>query len=645
MATESSSLSSLGFASGVLTQDVIDQLKAADETSRLTPYTTQIESNTTKQTDVTELITMLSSLKTSVSTLGDGTIFTKRSVTANKTDDPAATLTADSGVALQSLNVSVTQLAQKDVYQSAGFSNNTGYVNSSLTSPTAFTLFVDGQSYTINVTSSMTYQDLADEINSATDGAIVAKIVNTGEKDAPYRLTLTSGDSGSDNAITFFAGTKNSTTSTYETSTEAEEILKNLGWEMDTSTSSVDVTDSSFAGYGITNDADLHVQTAQDAYFTIDGIKYTRSSNTIDDLTTGLTLTLNTIGDINFEVTQDLSAATEAMESLVEAYNNLIANLSAATDYDIDTGTSGSLVGVNAVTSIKSTINKILFGYQTVTGTVENDDGTYSTSQVLVSLLDYGLSVSDDGVLSFDSSTFESKMKEDPDFAEEFFAGIREYETLTYTSNLIKTGSLEKALQDEGGSITFSSGDFKIIYNETTYDLYKNKDGSTFVLTGNTEEEIMQNLVTHINDLGIEGLTASYETYNKNGETGYNLVLTGTTGSNLQIKGDSDFLSTFGLKETTMYASIKEATGIFAELKDAINGIIGTNGSLTLYDESLTSSTTALTESKERVQEMIDAKYATMENQWLQYEKILSALDSQLSAVEMLIEMMSQSDD
>ncbi|HED8709456.1 flagellar cap protein FliD N-terminal domain-containing protein, partial [Campylobacter jejuni] len=53
------SLSSLGFGSGVLTQDTIDKLKEAEQKARIDPYTKKIEENTTKQKDLTEIKTKL----------------------------------------------------------------------------------------------------------------------------------------------------------------------------------------------------------------------------------------------------------------------------------------------------------------------------------------------------------------------------------------------------------------------------------------------------------------------------------------------------------------------------------------------------------------------------------------------------------
>ncbi|HEG3155853.1 TPA: flagellar filament capping protein FliD, partial [Campylobacter jejuni] len=325
------SLSSLGFGSGVLTQDTIDKLKEAEQKARIDPYTKKIEENTTKQKDLTEIKTKLLSFQTAVSSLADATVFAKRKVVGSISDNPPASLTVNSGVALQSMNINVTQLAQKDVYQSKGLANDGGFINANLTGTTDLTFFSNGKEYTVTVDKNTTYRDLADKINEASGGEIVAKIVNTGEKGTPYRLTLTSKETGEDSAISFYAGKKDSN-GAYKNDPNAETIFKNLGWELDTTTQTIDPAKDK-KGYGI-KDASLHIQTAQNAEFTLDGIKMFRSSNTVTDLGVGMTLTLNKTGEINFDVQQDFEGVTKAMQDLVDAYNDLVTNLNAATDYN-----------------------------------------------------------------------------------------------------------------------------------------------------------------------------------------------------------------------------------------------------------------------------------------------------------------------
>ncbi|HED8254662.1 TPA: flagellar filament capping protein FliD [Campylobacter jejuni] len=636
------SLSSLGFGSGVLTQETLDKLKEAEQKARIDPYTKKIEENTTKQKDLTELKTKLSAFQTAVSSLGDSTAFAKRKVIASITDNPPASLSVSSGVALQSMNINVTQLAQKDVYQSKGLANDTGIINTNLQNPTNLTFFSNGKEYSVTIDKNTTYSDLVDKINDATGGEIVAKMVNTGEKDAPYRLTLTSKETGEDNAISFYPGKKDAD-GKYQVDENAKGVFESLGWKLDDK--ALDAKDfdpaKSKKGVGIIDSGDnpLHIQKAQDAKFTMDGIKMTRSSNTITDLGVGITLTLNKTGEINFDVQQDSESVTKAMQDMVDAYNDLVLNLNAATDYNSETGTKGSLQGVTEVNSIRSSIISKLFESQSVDGTVEDANGNKISAKVMLSLQDYGLSMTESGTLNFDSSAFESKMKENPDLTESFFSGVTQYKDINYTGNLIKKDSLNSYLgkEEENKGISFESGKFQIVSNFETYDLSKNADGTIFKLTGETEQEMLQNLADHINSKGIEGLTVKVETYNQNGEEGYKLNFKTDGSSDFAIKGDSGFLKQFGLSQTNIAAEAVEGVGVFAQLKTTLQGITGTDGSLTKYDESLTNDTKSLNETKESTQAMIDTRYETMANQWLQYESILNKLNQQLSTVTNMI--------
>lgn len=643
------SLSSLGFGSGVLTQDTIDKLKEAEQQARVNPYTTKIEENTAKQKDLTEIKTKLSTFQSAVSSLGDATAFAKRKVVASITDNPPASLTATSGVALQSMNINVTQLAQKDVYQSKGLVNDTGIINANLANPTNLTFFSNGKEYTVTIDKNTTYSDLVDKINDATGGEIVAKMVNTGEKDAPYRLTLTSKETGEDSAISFYPGKKDEK-GVYTVDNNATEVFKSLGWNLDEEALKAEGFDpaKNKKGVGIIDDTEnpLHIQKAQNATFTMDGIKMTRSSNTITDLGVGITLTLNKTGEINFDIQQDSESITKAMQDMVDAYNDLVLNLNAATDYNSETGTKGTLQGVTEVNSIRSSIVSMLFQSQSVDGSVVDANGNKVSSKVMLSLQDYGLSMTESGTLNFDSSAFETKMKEDPTVAESFFSGITQYKDISHTGELINEGSLEKYLsktEDETNGISFESGKFQIVSDFETYDLSKNADGTTFKLTGKTEQEMLQNLADHINSKGIKGLTVKVEAYNQNGEKGFKLNFKTDGNADFAIKGDNEFLKQFGLSQVSITAEAVEGAGVFAKLKTTLQGITGTDGSLTKYDESLTNDTKALTESKESAQKLIDTRYETMANQWLQYESILNKLNQQLNTVTNMINAANKS--
>ncbi|EKC1469221.1 flagellar filament capping protein FliD [Campylobacter upsaliensis] len=627
-------LSSLGFASGVLTQETIDKLKKAEEAGRVEPYKKKVEENAAKQKDLTEIKTKLLAFQTAVSSLGDATAFAARKVSSSIKDNPAASLSADAGVALQSMKVNVTQLAEKDVYQSKALTTDTGLVNASLKSEVKLTFFQNGKEYSVTIDNKTTFKDLADKISTASDGNIVAKIINTGEKPDGYRLSLTSKETGEENAISFYPGGKDKD-GKYAENSDAKEIFKTLGWELDDKTKPNDV-DKDKKGYGI-KDQTNHLKKAQNAEFTMDGIKMVRPSNTITDIGVGLTLTLNKTGEVNFEVQQDTEAVTKAMEDLVNAYNDLVANLNASTDFNSETGMKGTLQGVSEVNSIRSTLISALFDSVPVEGVVKDKNGNDMNATVMLSMQDFGLKISESGNLSFIKSDFEKKMKEDISFAEGFFAGITKYKDIDHAGETVETG--KGKIEDK----EFGLGDFKIIFNYETYDLSKTKDGKPFKPQGKNEQEKMQSLVDHINSFNIDGLSVKLEEVKSNGVNGFKIKFHSENGSDFAIEGKEDLLKTFGLSATKITAQPIEGKGIFAQLKNTLEGITGKDGSLTKYDEGLTKDTEALNKSKDSTQEMINKRFETMQMQFLQYEVILNRLNTQLNTISNMINAANQS--
>ncbi|ELR5023281.1 flagellar filament capping protein FliD [Campylobacter upsaliensis] len=627
-------LSSLGFASGVLTQETIDKLKKAEEAGRVEPYKKKVEENAAKQKDLTEIKTKLLAFQTAVSSLGDATAFAARKVSSSIKDNPAASLSADAGVALQSMKVNVTQLAEKDVYQSKALTTDTGVINANLQSDTKLTFFQNGKEYSVTIDKTTTYKDLADKISTASDGNIVAKIINTGEKPDGYRLSLTSKETGEENAISFYPGGKDDK-GKYQENNEAKEIFKKLGWELDDQNKPSDV-DKDKKGYGI-KDQTNHLKKAQNAEFTMDGIKMVRPSNTITDLAVGLTLTLNKTGEVNFEVQQDTEAVTKAMEDLVNAYNDLVANLNASTDFNSETGMKGTLQGVSEVNSIRSTLISALFDSVPVEGVIKDKNGNNMNATVMLSMQDFGLKISESGNLSFIKSDFEKKMKEDISFAEGFFAGITKYKDIDHAGQTVETKDAGKIEDKE-----FGLGDFKIIFNHETYDLSKTKDGKPFKPQGKDLQEKMQSLVDHINSFNIDGLSVKLEEVKSNGVNGFKIKFHSENGSDFAIEGKEKLLKQFGLSATKITAQPIEGKGIFAQLKNTLEGITGKDGSLTKYDEGLTKDTEALNKSKDSTQEMINKRFETMQMQFLQYEVILNRLNTQLNTISNMINAANQ---
>lgn len=777
-------LSSLGLGSEVLNQETLEKLKNADISAKVKPYETKIETNTTKQKALTELTTKLAAFQSAVSSLGDSTAFGKRKVTPSVTgDSAAATLTASNGVSVQNLSVKVEKIAQKDVFQSGGITKDTDRVLTTGQNPASFTIMQNGKEYTIKVEANTTYADLADKINSATDGKVIAKIVSTGEKGTPYRFTLSSKETGADNAISFFAGTKDSQTGVYTEKKDAEAILSNLGWTLkkdniaeadmkgfafsggtkasgvtDLNTQiSKDIEFTLWAGeekftieakstdkysdlvskvetgtqgkiklsavksgnnytfnfvagdkassstkikifdgvkdgsgnytsntdttnflkqtlkIGISKSYSLddakgtaHLKKAQDAEFTLDGVKMYRSTNEIKDIGAGLTLNLLKAGEINFDIKQDSEGLTSTMEELVEKYNELVNYLNDVTAYDSKTKVSGDLADVIEIKNLRSTINKMLFTSQSVEGTTTDDKGNKTKTNVLVSVLDFGLSLNDTSksnssqlaLLKFDSAKFEKKFAEDPDFAESFFSGTSGFEEVNVIG---KAQTFDGA--DFANGLEFKGKDFKITFGDVSYDLTKTADGkSDFKLestltknTGETDDEfkarkaqdIAQKLLDHINSFGINGLKVSMQefTLTEGGQQkkGYALKFKSDDGSDFEISGDKDFLAKFGLEAQKINPETKTGKGVFSQLKSTLQSytkmstVETKKGTLTLYSDKLKADAKALGDEKTKTQTRIDAYYEAMFSKWVQYDAIIADIKRKGTAITNMI--------
>lgn len=620
-------LSSLGLGSEVLNQETLEKLKNADISAKVKPYETKIETNTTKQKALTELTTKLAAFQSAVSSLGDSTAFGKRKVTPSVTgDSAAATLTASNGVSVQNLSVKVEKIAQKDVFQSKGLAKDTDKVLQTGQQPASFTIKQNGKEYTIKVGASTTYADLAEQINSATGGKVIAKIVRTGEANTPYRLTLSSKETGADNAITF---------------KDDNNILRGLGWTLK--------TPSGTDGFSSLEDAksEYRLKKAQDAEFTLDGVKMYRSTNEIKDIGAGLTLNLLKAGEINFDIKQDSEGLTSTMEELVEKYNELVNYLNDVTAYDSETKVSGDLADVIEIKNLRSSINKILFTSQSVEGTTTDDKGNKTKTNVLVSVLDFGLSLNDTSksnssqlaLLKFDSAKFEKKFAEDPDFAESFFSGTSGFEEVNVVGKAVK---LESDITD------FKGKEFKLTFGDKSYDLTKTADGKNdFKLEGKTPEERAQKLLEHINSFGISGLKVTMQelqvTENSKQETRYALKFKSDDGSDFEISGDKDFLTKLGLEAQKINPETKTGKGVFSQLKSTLQSYTRVStvdtkkGTLTLYSDKLKADAKALGDEKTKEQTRIDTYYEAMFSKWVQYDAIIASIKNQGTAITNMI--------
>ena len=370
------SISSLGIGSGVLTSDVIDQLKEADESRIITPLDNKITINDQQQDAYELLSSLMSSFKASASALSYSTIFDNKSVDVNG----EAEVTIDAGANVESFTLETTTLAKKDITNFGEFDSKTSTLVATGESG-VLNLTIDGTTHAISYSDTTTLESLAQSITETAGADISASILETG--DGKYSLVLSSKITGADQAITVE--------------------------DTDDGTIGTGTLDGMFDAYDLTTNLNGYqkIQTAIDSEFKYNGITVTRSTNEIDDLILGVNIKLKEEGDFSsVDITQDKDAITGELQLFVDSYNTLISNLQDMTVKDQETGAEGVF---NSDTFIKS-----ISGELTRTITALNDGD---------SLINYGIEIGRHGTMSFDKSILETKLDDDPDAVKLFFSG------------------------------------------------------------------------------------------------------------------------------------------------------------------------------------------------------------------------------
>jgi flagellar hook-associated protein 2 len=158
------------------------------------------------------------------------------------------------------------------------------------------------------------------------------------------------------------------------------------------------------AGFSISNSAltagltASEYQTSRDAQFNLNGVSFARSTNTVTDALTGVTLNLKavTTSPATLTVSQAESSARPKLDALVKAYNDLHTFYKTETQSSADASTRGVL---NSDFAVGSMMREILTGLMMpITGV----SGVALSGQTDLSAL--GLKLKDNGQVAVDDS-------------------------------------------------------------------------------------------------------------------------------------------------------------------------------------------------------------------------------------------------
>jgi len=305
--------SSLGsFATGgasSLNGTLIQKLYDAESKSKVAPIDASLKLWDTEQKKIGEIHTKVNELLATVRPLDffstDNNAFDQ--ISATSTGDSAVFDASDtSALKVGTTNVSITQLAQKDSYQSVSFSTSTDLIDGGQDSGDKIT--INGTDFS---TEGKSYADLVQDINQS--GTIDASIEQISDTDS--RIVIKSQDVGESNALSI-------------------------------SQTGVDL--------GLEDDSN-HVLTAQNLNATVDGVSYDLSSNSVT-VNGNLKITATKVGDASLSVQKDESAIIPAVQKMATKYNELVSMITEETS-----SSTSSVQDKSALKSIVNTIKDMMY--------------------------------------------------------------------------------------------------------------------------------------------------------------------------------------------------------------------------------------------------------------------------------------------
>jgi len=275
-------------------------------------------------------------------------------------DSNAISATAGTGASYGSHSIVVSTLANSHKMAADGVAADTSTIAAGAGS---FSFQVGaGVVQTVAVDATTTLTSLKDSINALNAG-VSASVVNDGSGPTPYRLILTGTSTGTSSSINI---TQNDTSLAFSTT----------------------------------------LQAAQDATFTVDGMAFTRQTNSASDIITGVTVDLmaaDPAKTVTVTVSRDTDSITESVKKLVDAYNGVASYIRMNNRYDSDTKKAYPFFGDSVARSIADDLRRVF------------SSSVSGLPDTMNRLLHAGVSTDKEGVMSLDTAKLKAALNSDFD--------------------------------------------------------------------------------------------------------------------------------------------------------------------------------------------------------------------------------------
>ena len=369
---------------GIDVNAVVSELQSASS-GQLTLWQQEQSDLQTKASQLTTINTDLSSLASAVQALTDP-LGAFSAVTASSSLPAVVTATASSSATPGNHTLVVSSLASSGTVYTAPLADaKTSFLPSGATSAD-IQLQVGGSTgatHDLKITAGTndTLSTLATYINtqsSANNWGVYATVLTDA---SGSRLSISSQATGSTGALAI------TTNTTLDSSGNPTGTPTNLTFE---------------TPVGGTN-----------AVFTVDGIPFSSTTNSVSDAIPGVTLNLVSpyTGQVQVAVSADQSQVTSALTTFVSAYNRVVGDLNAEFAVDPTTNSQGPLASDGGLRSLQTSL------LADATYTVNGSGG-------LVNMAALGIDMQNDGTLSVNAQTLSNQLATNPSGVQDFFQNL-----------------------------------------------------------------------------------------------------------------------------------------------------------------------------------------------------------------------------
>lgn len=439
-------ISSLGIGSGIDINGLLEDLQKVED-KRLIPVANQQKSIEAKINAFSTLKSALSAFNTATERLNDVAVYYSKLVTVNR--ENVLTAKVNSSALPGKYTIKVGNIATSQTLVTRNHADKDTALGTAWSQDRTLNITLqNGKEIKIELTEEQTsLQGIADAINEK-DAGISANIVKLA--DGTFQLMLSTQETGIENQIA--------------TIDSNDPMLKN---------------EFLFDVSNLTGNPSLsQIIAAEDANFTLNSLALSSSSNEIENVITGLSLSLKEASTdpvtITVEATTD--TAMNAIKSWVSAFNSLLNTFDNLTKYnpvdlgsDVQDPNNGALLGNGTLRNITQRINDILV--------TDGNDGAFKV------LSEIGITRGLDNRFTINEKKLEEKLSSNRDDVMKLFMG--DGETTGLATRL--TSYIDDVIAKDGIIAAASEG-----LEETQKDLKKRFDQISDSIDANIERYRLQ---------------------------------------------------------------------------------------------------------------------------------------------------------